>query len=119
MGHVKAQVSQLHPAKKGVHVCAVAVDQAAGLMDDAADLDDVGVKETEGARQSDHHSGQIGSGDLMQRLQVHIAVLIRSQLHDLEAGHGGRCWVGAVGAVGDGHLSAAGVAVGQVVGANH
>ena len=113
--NVEAQVAQLHPAQQGVHVGPVAVDQPARLVDDAADLDDVGVEQAQGAGQRYHHPGQAVVGHVVQRLQVHVALAVRRQLHHLEPGHGRRRRVGAVSAVGDGHLRPPGLPQGGQV----
>ena len=64
MNHVETQISELHSSEKGVHVGTVAVNQPSGLVNDAADLDDVGVKQAQGAGQGDHYPGQVRTGDL-------------------------------------------------------
>ena len=88
-------------------------------MDDAADLDDVGVEQPQGAGQRNHHPGQAVVGHVVQRLQVHVALTVRRQFHHLEPGHGRRRRVGAVGAVGDGHLGAPGLSLAVQVGLDH
>ena len=76
MHHVETELAQLCTTQQRIQVRPVAVHDAAGLAYSAADLQYVGVEEAQGAGQCDHHPCQVRSRHLVQRLQVHVAVLV-------------------------------------------
>ncbi|KAK1244515.1 hypothetical protein MKX07_003314 [Trichoderma sp. CBMAI-0711] len=89
----------------GVHVGAVHVDETAVLVDNVADLADLGLKDTVGAGVGDHDGAQLGGMLLalgFEVFQVEVARLgVALDGHDAHADHGGGRRVGAVG--GDGN----------------
>ena len=119
MADVEAQFAELGASQQRVHVRAVAIDQAAAIVDDPADFQDVGVEQPQGAGQRDHHPGKVVAGYLSKRSQIGVAVGIGWDGDHVEAGHCRGCGVGAVGAVRDAHLGAAGIAACQVIRAHH
>ena len=115
---VKAQVAGANDAHDGVQVGAVAVDQAAAVVDDLAHLAHVLVEQAQrvGVGQHDADGGVVGHG--AQGGQIDVAACVRLDFDDLIAAHGRRGRVGAVRRVGDDDLVALRVAAGEVVGAD-
>ncbi len=103
---VEAQVAGADDAEQGVQVGAIAVHQAAAVVDQLDDLFDVLVEETERVRVGQHHAddGIVTGG--FERLQIHIAALVGRDLHNAHAHHADRGRVGAMGGIRDEHLGA-------------
>ena len=116
---VEAHVAEAGAAEEGVLVGAVAVEEGAGFVDHLRDLSDVGVEEAEGGGEGQHHRSYALVEVGREEIEVGIAVGVRGDGDDLEAGHGGGRGVGAVGGVGDEHLAAAHVAALQMVVLDH
>ena len=57
MNDVDAHVARTRDANKRVHVCAVHVNEAAGFVDDLADLFDVALEESECVWVRQHQPG--------------------------------------------------------------
>ncbi|CAI6084484.1 unnamed protein product [Clonostachys chloroleuca] len=102
---VGADVAGAAEADLGVHVGAVHVDLAAVLVDDAADLLDLGLEDAKGAGVGDHDGGDVLGVLLALGLEVGDVEVARLGValdgDDLHADHGGACGVGAVGGDGD------------------
>ena len=119
MANVKPQVAQPGPPQQGVHIGPVAVHQPAAVVDNPAHFQYVPVEQPQGAGQRNHHAGEVVVGQFPQGGQVGVAVSVGRDGHHIKAGHGGRCRIRAVGAVGNAHFGAAAVALRQVVGPHH
>ncbi|CAH0038163.1 unnamed protein product [Clonostachys rhizophaga] len=102
---VGADVAGAAEADLGVHVGAVHVDLAAVLVDDAADLLDLGLEDAKGAGVRDHDGGDVLGVLLALGLEVGDVEVARLGValdgDDLHADHGGAGGVGAVGGDGD------------------
>ena len=97
---VESHVAEAGPAQEGVEVGAVAVEEGAPAMEHLGDLPDVRAEEAEGVGQGEHHRCHAlvqGGGE---GGHVRVALGVRGDGHDLEAGHGGRGRVRAVGGIG-------------------
>ena len=116
---VEAHVAGADHAHDGVEVGAVVVAQAAGVVDDLGDGQDVGVEEAQGVGVGEHEGGGVGAGGRPQGLQVHAALRIGGHVDHGEAAHGGGGRVGAVGGVGDQDLGPGGISPVQVVLLHH
>ena len=116
---IETQFAELGAAEQRVHVRAVAINQAAAVVDDPADFQDVGVEQAQGAGQGNHHPGKVVAGNLPERGQIGVAVSVGWDRNHVEAGHCRGGGISAVGAVRDAHLGSAGVAAGQVIRAHH
>ena len=91
-------------ADLGVHVGAVHVDLAAGVVDHLDDVLDAGLELAVGGRVGDHERAEavLVLGDLGGEVGVvDVAVVLVGDGDDLEAGAHGGGGVGAVGAIGD------------------
>ena len=91
-------------ADLGVHVRAVHVNLATGVVDDLADFADGFLEDAVRARVGDHERAEIGGvrGDLRAQVrEVDVAVGVAGDGHDGEAGHDGAGGVGAVRGVRD------------------
>ena len=74
---VEAHVAGPADAEHRVGVGAVVVEQAAGLVDQAGDLDDVLVEQAEGVGVGEHEAGDVALGDhLAQVVHVHAAARV-------------------------------------------
>ena len=113
---VEAHVAGPDNAHNRVEVGAVVVAQAAGLMDDVGDLEDVLVEDTDGVGVGQHQTGGVGADGRPQGVQVDAAVGAGGDVDDGEASHDGGGGVGAVGGVRDDDLRPGGVAAVLVVG---
>ncbi len=104
MHDVDADRSRAQDAREGVHVRAVAIDQAACSMHGAGDLLDVAVEEAEGVRVGDHEARDLGAGRSVQggleRRHVDSALCVGRNGLGREAGHRAGRRVRAVGGVG-------------------
>ena len=107
MDDVEAEMAELHPAEQRVHVGSVAVDEAASGVDDPAELDGVGVEQSEGGGLGEHDAGQVVVGLGAEGVEVDVAVGGGRDGNDVESRHRGGGGVRAVGCVGDEHLAAA------------
>ena len=113
--HVKAHVAGPDLAHDGVEVGPVVVAQAAGVVDDLGDLQDVGVEQAQGVGIGEHQAGGVRAGGLAQGFQVHAALGVGGDGDHVKARHGGRGRVGAMGSVGDQDLGPGAVAPGLMV----
>ena len=104
---VEAHVARACVAHDGVEVGAVVVAEATRLVDDAADLDDVGVKEAERVGVGEHEAGRVGADGRAQRVEVDAALVVGGDRDHGEARHDRRRGVGAMRGVGDDDLGAA------------
>ena len=86
---VDAKVAELHESQQRVQVRAVSVHQAAGIVDDARDFQDVRLEESQCAWDRQHEDAGILA--CMQREVFQIDIAIGIGLHGLhfEACHGG------------------------------
>ena len=75
---VDAEVAGAHLADHGVHVGAVAVDVAAHLVGQAADLGDLALEEAEGVGHGDHDRGAVVVQLGLEVLEVELAGACRS-----------------------------------------
>ena len=112
---VKAHVTGTDDAHDGVEVRAVVIAQAARIVNDLRDLEDVLVENTDGVRVRQHQSRGVGADGGAQRVEVHAAVCAGRDVDDLEAAHRGGRGVRAVGGVGHDDLRARSVAAVGVV----
>ena len=112
---VKAHVAGADDAHNGIEVGPVVVAQAAGLMDQTRDLQDVFVEDAHGVGVGEHQTGGIVPQGRAQAVQVHAAVGAGGDVHHLIAAHGRRGGVGAMGRVGHDDLGALVVAPGIVI----
>ena len=110
MDDVEAEVTELRPPEERIHVGAVAVDEAARLVNDAAHLDGVAVEEAEGCRLGEHDAREVLAGLGADGVEVDVTAGRGGDRDDLEAGHGRGRGVGAVSGVRDEHLAAMSVA---------
>ena len=121
--HIEAELARLDRAHQRVHVGAVHVHQAAGIVHRLDHVEDCRFKETERARHGDHHAGnavaQLARANLPQRRQIDIALLIGRQLAHAHAGHGHRGRVCSVSAVGHQDDIALAFAAVDVIPADH
>lgn len=108
--HVKSHVSGTRPAHHGVEVGAVVVAQAARLMHDARDFQNVGIEQAHGIGIGQHQRGRIGSRGLAQLFQIHQPVCVAGDAHHLIAAHGRAGGIGAMRRVRHKHLGASLVA---------
>ena len=104
--HVHARVTEVDDAHDGVHVGAVAVDQAALAVNDVGHLADVFFKQPQGVGIGDHDAGGIFVHELCHRFGQQDTVFSGFDRHGLESAQGGAGRVGSVGGVGDEHLGA-------------
>ena len=98
--HVEAQISELHPADDGVQIGAVAVNYAAGVADDARDVENVGIEQAERAGERYHQPGEVVVHGRAEGVQVGVAVGVGRQRHHAKARHRRRRRVCAVRGVG-------------------
>ena len=115
MDAVKAHVAGADDAHNGVEVGPVVVAQAAGLMDQPGDLQNVFVEDAHGVGVCQHQAGGIVPQGRAQAVQVHAAVGAGGDVHHLIAAHSRRGGVGAMGRVGHDDLGALVVAPGVVI----
>lgn len=95
---VASHVARRRDAHECVHVGAVNVDLGAAAVDDVSGLLDGLVKDAVGGWLGDHGAGHVALGHLrLQVADVDLSVGERLHAADLEAAHGGRREVGAVG----------------------
>ena len=113
---VKAHVTGTDDAHDGVEVRAVVIAQAARIVNDLRDLEDVLVENTDGVRVRQHQSRGVGADGGAQRVEVDAAVHAGRDVDDLEAAHRGGRGVRAVGGVGHDDLRARGIAAVGVIG---
>ena len=116
VAHVKAHVAGTGHAHHRVQVGAVVVAQAACVVDDLGDLQNVLVDLADGVGVGQHQGGRVGTDRGAQGVQVHHAVGRGGDGAHLVAAHGRRGGVGAVGRVGDDDLFPGVVAAGVMVG---
>ena len=112
---VKAHVTGTDHAHNGVKVGAVIVAQAAGLVDQTGDLQNILVEDAHGVGVGEHQAGGILPQSGPKRVQIHTAVRAGGDVHHIEAAHGRSGRVGAVGAVGHDDLGALFIAPGIVI----
>ena len=112
---VKAHVAGAHHAHDGVEIGPVIVAEAAGLVDQAGDLQDVLIEEAHGVGIGEHEPRGVLPQDRLQGLQVHAAVRGGGDVHHLVAAHGGGGGVGAVGGIGHDDLAALRIAPAGVI----
>ena len=97
---VAAELARFGGANQGVHVGAVNVDPTPMLVDDLAQLFDIGLKHPVGAGIGDHHCCQ-PVAELLALLpqfdKIDVAVTVAADHHHLHACHLGTRGVGAVG----------------------
>ena len=118
MNHVESEIAGAHNAHNRVQVCAIAIDQAARIVDDLIDFPHIFFKQTECVGVGEHDAGSL-VGDLgAQVIQVHIAARIRFHLDDFVSRHGAGRGIRAVRRIGNQHLAAFGIAACQMIGAN-
>ena len=114
--HVEAHVAGAADAKHRVEVGTVVVHQRAAVVDEAGNLGNLILEETEGVGVGHHHRGDVGSEERFEILDIDTALGIALYLDDLESADGSRGGVGAVGGVGYDDLAAGGVAALLVIG---
>jgi len=90
---VKAHVTGTDDAHDGVEVRAVVIAQAARIVNDLRDLEDVLVENTDGVRVRQHQSRGVGADGGAQRVEVDAAVHAGRDVDDLEAAHRGGCGI--------------------------
>ena len=115
---VEAHVAGPRDPHDGVGVGAVVVEQPAGLVHEARDLDDVFVEQPQRVGIGEHQAGDVFAEDGAQRLQVDAAAGVALDGHRLVAGHHDRRGVRAVRRVGDDDLLRV-AALREVIGAHH
>ena len=115
MDAVKAHVAGTDDAHHGVEVRAVVIAQTAGLVHDFGDLKNVLVKDADRIGVGEHETRRVGTDRSTQRVKVDAAVAAGGDIYDLEAAHGSRCRVRAVGRVRNDDLRARGVAAVDVI----
>ena len=118
MDHVKSHVAGPHHAHDGVEIGPVVVALAAGLMDDAGDLQNVAVKDADGVGIGQHQAGCIRANGGLEGLHVDTAVRPGRDIDHREARHNRRGGIGAMGGVGDDNLGAAQISAACMVGLN-
>ncbi len=121
VGHVRAELAGLGHADHCVHVGAVQVNLAAGLMHQIADFGHGFFEHAVRGRVRDHQRGQLVADlrDLgAQVREVHVAIGVRGHHHHIHAGQLRRGGVGAVRRRRDQADVALVLAVGLVVTAN-
>ena len=99
--HVEAHIARTRDPHHGVEVGAVVVVQAARLVDNAGDFQNVFVKQSQRVGICEHQSGGVGACGLAQRVEVHTAVRRGWHIDHFESRHGGGGWIGAMGRVRD------------------
>lgn len=112
---VKSHVPGTHLAHHRVEIGAVVVAQAAGVVDNLGNLQNVGVKKTHRIGVGEHQASGIRSHRLAQGVQIHSARLVGGNGDYLESRHGGRGGIGAMGRVRDENLGPGGIPPGLVV----
>ena len=115
---VKAHVAGTGMAHHRVQVGAVVVAQAACLVDNSGDFQNVRVKQAQRVGVGQHQAGGIGADGGFQGIQIHAALGVGRHRHHGEACHRRRGRVGAVGGIRNQNLGAGGVPAGLVVAAD-
>ena len=104
MGHIGPEFARRGDAYQRIEVGAVDVHLAAVAMDDLAELDNALLEHAVGGRVG-HHDGRqlvaVALGLGLQVRQVHVAVFVAFDNHDLQAGHSRTGRIGAVGGARD------------------
>jgi hypothetical protein len=99
--HVHPEVTDVDDAHDGVHVGAVAVDQAALGMNDVGHLTDVVFEQPQGVGVGDHDAGGVLVHQFRHRFGQQNPIRTGFDWHGLKAAQGGAGRVGAVGRVRD------------------
>ncbi len=119
MNDVEAHVTGANLAEDGVQVCAVVVEQAAGLTDYIFDLQDPALEYAQRRRIGQHDAGRVRSDRILERRDIDIAVFIGRNLLDDATAHRRRCGIRAMRRVRHDDLVAIVVPARQMIGANH
>ncbi len=72
---IEAHVTRPEAADEGVEVRTIVVGEAAGLVDQLADLPDVALEEPEGVRVGQHDAGDVVAQEAAKSLQIYQALL--------------------------------------------
>lgn len=102
--HVESHVSRTGIAEDGVGIGSVVVKQSPCLMDDAGNLQNVSVEQTERRRIGQHQGGGIRPYRLPERFEIDLAVLVGGNRDTLKPGDGSRGRICTVGYVRYQHL---------------
>ncbi|MNI79051.1 hypothetical protein D3C73_1354820 [compost metagenome] len=86
MHNVEAHVSRTGYAHNGVGIGAVIIKQAAGLVDNFGDFDDLLLEQAEGAGVRQHEAGGVRADCRTQCSQIHMTACIRGNCHRFESG---------------------------------
>ncbi len=116
---VHAEVARPRPAHQRVHVRAVAVDQAALLVDDAGRRADLVLEHPERVRVGEHQRRDVGRHRLGERRHRQVALRAGLDLAHLVAAEMRAGRVRAVGRVGNQHDLARGAVAGDEMLADH
>ncbi len=104
MHHVDAEIARPRDPHQGVHIGAVHVKLGALGVQDSGHFHDVLLEHPEGVRIGHHQRRHIFIDRAGQRLQIHHPPLIRANVLDRVAGHGGGRRIGAVRGIRNQHL---------------
>ena len=85
--HVKPQIAGTRNSDDSIQVRAVAVNQAACVVDDLAHFLDILFEQAEGVGIRQHHANRLVVGESAQIVEVHIPARIRLDLNDFVAAH--------------------------------
>ena len=94
---IDAQIARAGNAEQGVHVGAVAVDQAARVVHRLHHLQDVLFEQAQRVGVRQHEASQAVIAQGFQRFHIDVAVLVGLYAHNIETGHRRGCRVCAVG----------------------
>ena len=117
--HVESHVAGADLAQDRVQVRAVVVQQAAGLVHDARHLDDLVLEHAERGRIGEHDPGGRRPNRALERVEIHVAVLVARDLLHAAAAHRGGGGIRAVGGLRHDDLRARRIAARAVIGADH
>mmetsp|Transcript_28308 Transcript_28308/g.91616 ORF Transcript_28308/g.91616 Transcript_28308/m.91616 type:complete len:458 (+) Transcript_28308:216-1589(+) len=115
---VSSDVTRRAEANLRIHVGAVHVDQAAGVVDHLADLYNGVLKHSVGGGVGDHEGSEVGLVQLnllLEVVHVRVAHVVALDGNDVHAAHGSGGGVGSVSSTGDEADVAVGVAMVLVV----
>src|SRR5215208_2861218 len=82
---VKAQITRTNDPKQGIEIRSVTIHQAAATVHQLNYLLDVLIEEAKRIRVSQHHANDRVVTGGFQGFEIHIATLIRWDLHNLQS----------------------------------
>ncbi len=89
MQNIETQCRRLNDAEQRVHICAVAINQTARLMDNLQRFNDVFVKQPQRVRVGDHNPSQLLIALFTQIVQIDVAAFSCAHRLAFKAAHNG------------------------------